>query len=209
MRVAAFLTAAFAASVANAEVFTILVGANKTANASQIFQPAELHAQGGDFVVFNFTNGTYEVAQSEFDAPCVPLHDHNVTLNGFDTGPRPANNGTSQTVFNLSITDNTTTIWFFDPSTCAQGGVGGININDSSTETLAGFIRNAIRLNGTNTTATSSLPLSTAVSGNSGNTGSASSSSPSATQSGTNGAQRNTLAGVALALPLAAAALFL
>lgn len=86
------------------------------------------------------TNGTYDVIQSTFDAPCVPEHDHNSTLNGFDTGPRPANNGTSQTTYQVQITDNTTAIWFFENSTCAQGGVGGININESSTETLAGFI---------------------------------------------------------------------
>ena len=74
----------------------------------------------------------------------MPEHDHNITLNGFNTGPRPANNGTSITTFELTITDNTTTIWFFENSTCAQGGVGGININDSSTETLAGFVVRAL-----------------------------------------------------------------
>ncbi|EPT00318.1 hypothetical protein FOMPIDRAFT_1016617 [Fomitopsis schrenkii] len=48
------------------------------------------------------------------------------------------------------------TIWFFDWNTCALGGVGGINVNESSTQTLAGFVRNARRLNGTATS--SSLP---------------------------------------------------
>lgn len=43
------------------------------------------------------------------------------------------------TTFEVPITDNSTTIWFFENSTCAEGGVGGINVNDSSTETLAGF----------------------------------------------------------------------
>lgn len=207
MRVAAFLAAACAASVAVAERIPVLVGANKTANASQIFMPQEIVAKAGDVVVFNFTNGTYELIQSEFDAPCVPLHDHNVTLNGFDTGPRPANNGTTPTTYEVPIVDNTTTIWFYEKSTCAEGGVGGININESSTETLAGFTRNAIRLNGTGASSSASFPISTGFSGS--NTGSSSSSAPTTTQSGTSGAQRNAIVGVALALPLAAAALFL
>ncbi|GJE91421.1 hypothetical protein PsYK624_075710 [Phanerochaete sordida] len=207
MRAASFLVAAFAASVASAARIQVLIGANKTANASMIFMPQEIRAFAGDTVVFNFTNGTYELIQSEFDAPCVPLHDHNVTLNGFDTGPRPANNGSSPTTFELPITDNTTTIWFYENSTCAEGGVGGININDSSTETLDGFTRNAIRLNGTGASSSASIPLSTGFGASS--TGSSSTSAPSTSQSGTSGATRNALTGAALALPMAVAALFL
>ena len=59
------------------------------------------------------TNGTYDLIQSDFAAPCVPLHIHNSSLNGFNTNPRPANNGTSPTTFELPITSNTTTIWFY------------------------------------------------------------------------------------------------
>ncbi|EKM53409.1 uncharacterized protein PHACADRAFT_259771 [Phanerochaete carnosa HHB-10118-sp] len=213
MRATAFLATALAASVANAETFQILIGANTTANASQIFTPQQLQAHAGDTVIFNFTNGTYDLIQSSFAQPCVPLNQQNNSLNGFDTGVRPADNGTSITTFPVNIVDNVTTIWFYENSTCGQGGVGGININESSTETLAGFVRNAIRLNGTNATesSTSSLPLSTGFSGgsSSGSSGTGSSSSPSASQTGSNSAQHNTLAGVALALPLAVAALFL
>jgi hypothetical protein len=139
--------------------------------------------------------------------------------------PRPANNGTSMTTFEVPITDNTTTIWFFENSTCAQGGLGGININESSTETLAGFIvsvplqlrafpepkltigtqRNAMRLNGTQTSS-SAVPSAT---GGSSGSGSGSSSAPSSSQTGTSAAQRNVIFGSLLALPLAAAALVL
>ncbi|KIP05215.1 hypothetical protein PHLGIDRAFT_129004 [Phlebiopsis gigantea 11061_1 CR5-6] len=213
MRAATFLVAASAAALAAAERIQVLIGANTTANVSQIFQPAEIHAKMGDVVVFNFTNGTYDLVQATFDAPCIPAHDHNASLNGFNTGPRPANNGTSITTFELPITDNTTTIWFYENSTCGLGGVGGININDSSTETLAGFVRNAIRLNGTNSSSSSSaLPSSTggASGGSGGGSASASATGASASHtSGTSPAARNVLFGGALALPFAVAAFFL
>jgi hypothetical protein len=51
------------------------------------------------------------------------------------------NAGTGQAITNLPVVveNPNTTVWFFDYNTCAQGGVGGINIDDSSSETLQGF----------------------------------------------------------------------
>jgi hypothetical protein len=88
---------------------------------------------------FPVTFGNHSVTQSTFSSPCIPAHDTNVTINGFDSGFRDA--GNSQAITNLPVVvqDSTTTIWFFDYNSCAQGGVGGININGSSTETLQGF----------------------------------------------------------------------
>ena len=43
----------FAASVASAARIQVLIGANKTANASMIFIPQEIRAFAGDTVVFN------------------------------------------------------------------------------------------------------------------------------------------------------------
>lgn len=143
--------------------------------------------------------------QAVFAAPCIPEHDHDATLNGFNSGPRPANNGTAVTTLEVPITDNSTAIWFYENSTCALGGVGGINVNESSTETLDGFARNAMRLNGTNATSSSILPSSTGASG------SASGSAPGASTTGdtSNSAQRNALFGALAAVPLAAIALVL
>ena len=78
------------------------------------------------------------MTQSTFASPCIPAHDTNITINGFDSGFRDTVNGTAITNLVVPITDNST-IWFFDVNTCARGGVGGINVNDSSTETLDGF----------------------------------------------------------------------
>ena len=74
-----------------------------------------------------------------FVQPCVPAHDSDPTINGFISGFRPV--GTNLTV---NITDPNTTIWFYDANTCGEGGVGGININDTSGQTLEGFVVSSI-----------------------------------------------------------------
>lgn len=84
-------------------------------------------------------NGSYDVIQSQFAAPCIPEAVFTPGANGFNSGLRPTNNGSAVTFLNVTIADNTTAIWFYENSTCALGGVGVINANDSSTETLAGF----------------------------------------------------------------------
>ncbi|KAI0070739.1 hypothetical protein K474DRAFT_1687327 [Panus rudis PR-1116 ss-1] len=145
--------AAFSALVAtvSAKNVVVTVGHNTTDNATTVFDPAQVFAKLNDIVVFNFTEGNHTVTQSTFAAPCVPAHDTDPTINGFDSSFRVTANGTAGTILTVPITPDLAnkTIWFFDFNTCAQGGVGGININDSSTETLDGFVRNAIRLNGT------------------------------------------------------------
>ena len=78
------------------------------------------------------------MTQSTFPAPCIPLHDFDPTLNGFDSGFRIAGNFSAVTNLSLNVTTSDT-IWFFDWNTCAEGGVGGINVNGSSYQTLDGF----------------------------------------------------------------------
>ena len=82
--------------------------------------------------------GNHTAIQSTFASPCIPAHDTNATINGFNSGFRDTVNGTAITNLPVQITDNST-IWFFDFNTCAEGGVGGININETSTETIDGF----------------------------------------------------------------------
>ncbi|KAF7792732.1 hypothetical protein EIP86_003830 [Pleurotus ostreatoroseus] len=220
MFAARLLVTALAATVAQAVQHNITVGGNTTANASLIFSPQEVHAQKGDVVTFVFVNGSYDVIQSQFDEPCIPASVFTPGFNGFDSGPRPTANGSAVTFLNVSITDNTTAIWFYENSTCAQGGVGVINANDSSTETLAGFSRNAIRLNGTNATSTSSgaFPSATGPSNSSGTggpsgTGSGSSGTGSSSAAGASNtsspAERVAVAGTLLAMPFAVLALLL
>jgi hypothetical protein len=92
-----------------------------------------------------------------------------------------------------------TTLWFFDQTTCGIGGVGVINPGNVSAtlETIDGFVRNAIRLNGTG--ATSSRSASPSATGGVG----------SGTTTGSDGSQSSPSSGdtgAALALPVVPAA---
>ena len=82
--------------------------------------------------------GNHTATQSEFASPCIPAHDTNITVNGFDSGFRDTVNGTAITTLEVPVTSNDT-IRFYDVNTCALGGVGGSNVNESSLQTLAGF----------------------------------------------------------------------
>ncbi|TCD66748.1 hypothetical protein EIP91_000989 [Steccherinum ochraceum] len=159
MRAWTGIAAALAASVAvSAKNIVVTVGGNTTSNATAVFNPAQIFAELNDIVFFNFTEGNHTVTQSSFGNPCIFLDFTNSTQHGFDSGFRNAGNGSNVTIQSVPITPEllNQTIWFFDFNTCTEGGVGGININDSSTATLDGMVRNAIRLNGTNTTTSSS-----------------------------------------------------
>ncbi|KJA28915.1 hypothetical protein HYPSUDRAFT_155068 [Hypholoma sublateritium FD-334 SS-4] len=173
-------TVAFAALVTSvyAKTVVVTVGDSTTGNPMDTFQPANVTANQGDVVLFNFTEGNHTATQSTFSSPCIPAHITNQTINGFDSGFRDTDNGTAITTLTFTVTDPNTTVWFYDANTCSQGGVGGININESSTETLDGFQRNAIRLNGTNTTGSST----------SGSTSSPTATSTSPAATGTNSA---------------------
>jgi len=140
-----------------AETIVITVGGNST-DGTTTFDPPRVDAALGDTVVFNFTNGNHTATQSTFSSPCIPAHDTNATINGFDSGFRNTTPGTSGSILSVPILEENQnqTFWFFDFSTCGKGGVGVINDDESSTETLAGFVRNAIRLNGTNSSDSSS-----------------------------------------------------
>ncbi|KAF8891804.1 hypothetical protein BD779DRAFT_1513239 [Infundibulicybe gibba] len=139
----------FLATSTCAKTVVINVGHNTTDNATAVFDPPTVNAEKDDVVMFNFTLGNHTVTQSSFASPCIPLHITNSTVNSFDSGFRDAGNATAITSLTIPIFDNTTTIWFYDANTCSLGGVGGINLNTSNDETLDGFVRNAIRLNGT------------------------------------------------------------
>ncbi len=91
---------------------------------------------------FPVTQGNHTVTQSLFATPCIPAHDANITINGFDSAFRDAGNGTAITILTVPITPEieNQTIWFFDYNTCGQGGVGGINVNESSFENTDAFI---------------------------------------------------------------------
>ncbi|KAF9031229.1 hypothetical protein BDZ89DRAFT_984840 [Hymenopellis radicata] len=184
-----------AVTVAVAENIVITVGLNTTGNATAVFQPDTVTAKLNDVVVFNFTQGNHTVIQSLFASPCIPAHDANITINGFDSSFRDAGNGTAVTILTVPITPEieNQTLWFFDYNSCGEGGVGGINVNESSFENTDAFIRNAIRLNGSDSSLSSSTSSHTSTSSSSQSTGSSSNS---------NGAECAVVYGGATLLPL-------
>jgi len=152
--------------VVTAKVIIITVGGNTTDDGTTTFVPQRVDAVLGDEVRFNFTNGNHTATESTFSSPCIPAHETDNTINGFDSGFRDTQPGTAGSILSVPILiqNENHTFWFFDYNTCGQGGVGVINNNESSSETLAGFTRNAIRLNGTssdNATTTSYRTSST------------------------------------------------
>ena len=139
--------------MAVAEVFIISIGSN----GSTTFVPQRVDAVIGDVVVFNckllsfprqslteitVTSGNHTATQSTFSSPCIPAHETNITINGFDSGFRNTQPGTAGSILSVPIIiqNENDTFWFFDHNTCGDGGVGVINNNESSSETLAGFV---------------------------------------------------------------------
>ncbi|THH06969.1 hypothetical protein EW145_g3713 [Phellinidium pouzarii] len=166
------LSSSFAAA---ANVF-VQVGGNMTAgDNTTTFSPQRVVAKANDIVVFNFSQGTHSATQSTFASPCIPAHDTNITINGFDSGLRQAGNaGGAVTILSVPISDPNEAIWFYDasPGACGSGAVGSINDNENGNATLAGFVRNAERLNGTaalssSVSATATFAVSSTVSSSS------------------------------------------
>jgi hypothetical protein len=143
--------------LAAAETIVITVGGNST-DGTTTFDRQRVVAVLGDTVVFNckffflscrrdlidipVTSGNHTATQSTFSNPCIPAHDTDVTINGFDSGFRNTTPGTAGSIMSVPILqqNQNQTFWFFDFNPCGQGGVGVINDNESSTETLVGFV---------------------------------------------------------------------
>ncbi|KAJ3737510.1 fasciclin-like protein [Lentinula guzmanii] len=191
---------------------TIIVtvsNSSSASNASSVFNPDQITAGLGDLVLFNFTQGNHTATQSAFFAPCEPVNFTNGT-NGFDSNfvVVPANFSLQDGAFPILAvpileSNVNQTMWFYDVNTCAEGGVGVINLvaGDPATngETLDGFRRNAVRLNGTSTSSSSS---------HSSTSTSSSSSSTTSSSQGNGAVQRfglNTGAGTIIGLVVLAA----
>ncbi|KAF8883057.1 hypothetical protein CPB85DRAFT_402990 [Mucidula mucida] len=148
------LTFLLLATVAYAQnTITVKVGGEATTDGG-IFQfiPPSVNGSEGDIVMFQFTGapGNHSITQSTFSDPCDPMD------GGFDSGwvfiPE---NGVGETpVWNLTITDASTPLWFFCkqliPSPhCIAGMVGAINPPASGSNSFQAFQSNAHGFTGT------------------------------------------------------------
>lgn len=92
------------------------------------FDPPTVTAQVGDIISFVFSGSNHTVTQSSSDTPCSPL------AGGFSSG-LVAEDGviaSSPVVWNLTVEDVSSTIWYFCENTqpqnhCNAGMVGAIN----------------------------------------------------------------------------------
>ncbi|TBU27930.1 hypothetical protein BD311DRAFT_865856 [Dichomitus squalens] len=218
-----------AVAASSAEQIVLTVSGTTTTNASTVSQLAEVTANIGGIVFSNFQDLSHDRAtvlhqgwdvdnrsaiQSEVASPRIPAHDTNITVNGFNLGSRDGGNGAAITSLPVTMTDNNT-IMFCDANTCAEGGVGGITVDESSTETLDGLRmvfadcitrgsqRNAMRLNGTSTSLSSLSATRTEANGGS------SSTSTSSAINKSSGAERAVALGLAAVVPMIAAAFLL
>ncbi|KAF4535581.1 Extracellular serine-rich protein [Lasiodiplodia theobromae] len=130
-------------------------------NGSLTFEPADIKAEMGSFVQFQFNPMNHSVVQSTFDAPCMPMSISmpNASANAFFSGFMPAalantasaaSNGTSaassgstvggKLTYTIKVSD-AKPIWFYcsQGKHCQAGMVGAINAASTGQKTLAGY----------------------------------------------------------------------
>ncbi|KAG0634566.1 hypothetical protein HOY80DRAFT_860209, partial [Tuber brumale] len=98
-----------------AATHTVKVGGLDGATPILRYNPEYVvHAEVGDFVLFDFLANNHTLTESTFDAPCVPKH------GGIDSGFRPnMENISGKIIFPVTVTDDKPR-WFY----CAQPGNG-------------------------------------------------------------------------------------
>ncbi|KAI0003402.1 Cupredoxin [Russula compacta] len=126
------------------------------------FEPANITAQPGDTITFEFHQKNHTVTQSSFSAPCQMLASTSTSGQvGFDSGFMPvAANATTFPTYTIQV-NNTAPIWAYCRQTghCGQGMVFAANVNESSAQTFEAFDARAQQLNGSsssNSTASAS-----------------------------------------------------
>ncbi|OCH89103.1 hypothetical protein OBBRIDRAFT_778998 [Obba rivulosa] len=127
-----------------------------------VFDPANITANVGDTITFQFMQKNHTATQSSFASPCVSLSESSTNGQvGFDSGFMPvADDATSFPTFTIQIND-TSPIWAFCRQTnptshCGSGMVFSVNAVEDSANNFAAFQTKAIQLNGTNSTSSSS-----------------------------------------------------
>jgi plastocyanin len=138
------------------------------------YSPANITAQAGDTVTFQFMVKNHTVTQSSFASPCRALTATSTSGQvGFDSGFMPvAANATTFPTYTIQVND-TAPIWAYcrQATHCGSGMVFAVNAVESSANNFAAFQAKAIQLNGTaSSTASGSSATSTASSGSSSKT---------------------------------------
>jgi plastocyanin len=106
------------------------------------FEPANITAQPGDTITFEFHQKNHTVTQSSFASPCRALSSSSTSGQvGFDSGFNPASaNATTFPTYTVQVND-TKPIWAYcrQVGHCADGMVFAANANESSANTFEAF----------------------------------------------------------------------
>jgi len=141
-------------SVTSTDHFIVVGGTGKL-----FYSPANISAQIGDTITFQFQQKNHTVTQSSFADPCRALTLTSTTGQvGFDSGFMPvADNATSFPTYTIQVND-TAPIWAYCRQTghCGQGMVFAANAVESGPNNFEAFEALAKQLNGTATAASPS-----------------------------------------------------
>ncbi|KAI0303539.1 Cupredoxin [Multifurca ochricompacta] len=123
------------------------------------FQPANITAQPGDTITFEFHQKNHTITQSSFAAPCQMLASTSTSGQvGFDSGFMPvATDATTFPTFTIQVND-TAPIWAYcrQAGHCGQGMVFAANAIESGPNNFEAFEARAKQINGTSSNSTSS-----------------------------------------------------
>ncbi|KAJ7106362.1 hypothetical protein C8R44DRAFT_681267 [Mycena epipterygia] len=149
------------------------------------FLPSTIAAANGSIVLFqsNGSPGNHSITQSSFTQPCVPLS------GGLDSGFRQVASGDGVPVWNFTVTDDKTPLWFFcrrlvPVSHCNAGMVFVVNPPSSGIESFNAFQSAAEVATAGTTSQTAPSSADSTVSATSHSIAGSVSASPPATQSG-------------------------
>jgi len=121
------------------------------------FEPANITAQPGDTITFEFHQKNHTITQSSFANPCQMLASNSTSGQvGFDSGFMPVSaNATTFPTYTVQVND-TSPIWAYCRQTghCGDGMVFAANANESSANTFEAFEAGA-KKEESNTTSTS------------------------------------------------------
>jgi plastocyanin len=123
------------------------------------FQPANITAQPGDTITFEFHQKNHTATQSSFAAPCQKLASTSTSGQvGFDSGFMPvAADATTFPTYTIQVNDSTP-IWAYCEQTghCGEGMVFAANAVESGPNNFEAFQASAEKIDGTSSNPTGS-----------------------------------------------------
>ncbi|KAJ6256068.1 hypothetical protein Dda_9160 [Drechslerella dactyloides] len=139
--VASAMTPTYGGATPANSVAVHVITAMSDAGGKPVFMPAEVQANVGDLIQFQFHPMNHSVVQASFADPCIPISQSAAGngQTGFFSGFMPvAMNSNTMPTFTFQV-NNTNPIWFYcsQGKHCQAGMVGAIN--PTANRTLADF----------------------------------------------------------------------